>query len=107
MAVAVVANIASRPIVGIAPEPIPAGFDGFHPLRLLAQRDTWNAVEIGLLLQAARIRVEGSRILEQPMHVEIPERRKDEQRLERQLLALHRSAGPRMQRQHYRMRLCA
>lgn len=55
IAYSIVGNIAPAGRFRFGPEPVPAGFDRLHPFRFVAQGHTRDAVEIGFLLQAARV----------------------------------------------------
>ena len=69
VAIAVIGDLASGPVIGAAPQPVPAGLDRFNPLGFVAQGDTGHPVEIRFLLEPARVRIDDSRTLEQSVHV--------------------------------------
>ena len=102
MAVAIGRDVAARRVIRPLPQPVPPGRHGLDPLGLGAQGDAWHAVKIGLLLQPARIGVDGVRRLQETLHVEIAERLGGDDRTEIEPPSLDLRPGARVQRQHHR-----
>src|SRR5215472_3477148 len=71
MTVAVHANFSTFGVVGAAPKPIPAGLHGLDPFRGIAERHTWLAVKIGLLLKPTGIGQRAATTVEQRRHIQI------------------------------------
>ena len=80
MPVAIGRDVAARRLIRPLPQPVPAGRHRLDPFGLAAQGDARHAVEIGLLLQPARIGEDGERRLQEAVHVEIAERLAGEMR---------------------------
>ena len=84
MAIAIVGDLVARgrrlvqgveDAVGVATyDTVPTGLDRLRPLCLVAQRDAGRAVEIGFLLDPARISEDGGGRLLQPHHIPVIDR---------------------------------